>query len=273
MRRSPRVSSASRRKSKRLRVSLFYEIADSFAVYAVVCMLDNAVDLAVPRGYTDESGFVIALCFSLQIWFQNRRAKTKREDKLMNPESSKQTVCASPPDHDSTSCEGETPEGNDCEEDKDSNKNRSPPAQHVRQPSLPPSFPEFDPGYPDVGSELVIDQPPTPLHATSLPVFPSAPTNTCIPTSLIPCFPTPISQPSLPKTTLNYSYTPLWSHDTVINAKELEELLVTLLSSHMPKTLHATDGQRLESFKGFVNSQCNLLHQKDAEYQAMLCAI
>ncbi|XP_062505905.1 paired box protein Pax-6-like isoform X2 [Corticium candelabrum] len=209
----------------------------------------------------------------VQIWFQNRRAKTKREDKLMNPESSKQIVCASPPDHDSTSCEGETPEGNDCEEDKDSNKNRSPLAQHVPQPSLPPSFPEFDPGYPDVGSELVIDQPPTPLHATSLPVFPSAPTNTSIPTSLIPCFPTPISQPSPPKTTLNYSYTPLWSHDTVINAKELEELLVTLLSSHMPKTLHATDGQRLESFKGFVNSQCNLLHQKDAEYQAMLCAI
>ena len=123
---------------------------------------------------------------------------------------------------------------------------------------LPDSAAEFDPGYPEVDGEAN-----TPLTDSS-PVL-SLPS---LSTSQIMFFPTPI--PLSSPTTLDYTYTPLWSKETVVNAKELEELLITLLSSHMPNTLHATDGHCLESFKGFVNAQCDRLQQIDAKYQAML---
>jgi hypothetical protein len=114
---------------------------------------------------------------------------------------------------------------------------------------------EFDPGYPDVNSQ---DNTPItdPSPVLSLPSFDA---------SQIVFFPTPI--PLSSPTTLDYTYTPLWSKENVVNAKELEELLITLLSSHMQNTLHA---HRLKSFEGFANAQCDRLQQIDAKYQAML---
>lgn len=202
----------------------------------------------------------------VQIWFQNRRAKEKREGHLMSPVYNNPNEFPSHPNENVTVSPSSPLTPPSDAETFDMNRLLS--TQLFEPPSLPSPRPppahlpdaEFDPGYPDVDGEV------------SQPVE-AVPTSLCLPivnnTGQILFFPAPFPLPS-PLTPPGYGYTTLWSKESVVNPKELEELLITLLSSHMPKTLHATDGHRLEAFKGFATEQCNQIQELYTKYQTML---